>query len=48
LGIVGGTFIPVNVGAFWQADGPQSYDEVLGSGTPFERPTRLEYYFPPD
>jgi hypothetical protein len=47
LAIVGGTFIPVSVGAFWQANGPQSYDEVLGSGTPFERPARLEYYFPP-
>ena len=47
LGIVGGTFIPVSVGAFWQTAGPQSYDEVLGSGTPFERPAHLEFYSPP-
>jgi hypothetical protein len=47
LAIVGGTFIPVSIGAFWQATGPQSYNEVLGAGTPFERAARLEYYFPP-
>jgi hypothetical protein len=47
MAIVGGTFIPVSVGAFWQATGPQSYNEVLGAGTPFERAARLEYYFPP-
>ncbi len=48
LTIAGGTYQAASGGGeVWLANGPQSYDEVLGSGSPFEREVHLEYYFPP-
>jgi len=47
LAIVGGRWLPVSGGSIWQADGPQSYNLVLGAGSPAERGVHLEYYFPP-
>jgi hypothetical protein len=46
LAIVGGQYVPVSSGSFWQATGPNSYNEVLGDGLPFEREAHLEFYFP--
>lgn len=31
---------------WWQASGPNTYNYVLGNGTPFEREAHLEFYFP--
>ena len=47
LAIKGGQYVPVNSGEIWQANGPQSYDQVLGMGQPSERESHLEWYFPP-
>ena len=49
LAINGGVYQPANggEGEIWVANGPQSYDEVLGNGPPFEREVHMEYYFPP-
>ncbi len=47
LAIVGGQFVAVGGSAIWQANGPQSYDNVLGQGIPFERGAHAEYFFPP-
>jgi hypothetical protein len=48
LSVVGGSFQAASGGGgIWVANGPQSYDEVLGSGSPFEREVHMEYYFPP-
>src|SRR5439155_24192082 len=50
LAINGGVYQPAlpvgSEGEIWVANGPQSYDEVLGNGAPFEREVHMEYYFP--
>ena len=47
LSVVGGSFQAASGGGgIWVANGPQSYDEILGSGSPFEREVHMEYYFP--
>ncbi|MDB6034798.1 MAG: hypothetical protein JWM16_5136 [Verrucomicrobiales bacterium] len=47
LSVVGGSFQAASGGGgIWVASGPQSYDEILGSGSPFEREVHMEYYFP--
>jgi hypothetical protein len=48
LALNGGTFQAASGGGeVWLANGPQSYNEVLGSGAPFEREVHMEYFFPP-
>jgi hypothetical protein len=48
LAIGGGVYQSASGGGeLWLANGPQSYDEVLGSGPAFEREVHMEYYFPP-
>ena len=47
LAIQGGFYQAVSSGEIWMQNSPQSYNEVLGSGFPFEREVHLEYYFPP-
>lgn len=47
LAIEGGSFQSTpQGGTIWVARGPQTYNEILGSGTPFEREVHMEYYFP--
>lgn len=46
LAIQGGLYQAVSSGEIWMQNGPQSYNEVLGSGYPFEREIHMEYYFP--
>jgi hypothetical protein len=47
LAIVRGFYVDVGSGSIWQANGPSSYNWVLGNGASSERETHLEYYFPP-
>jgi hypothetical protein len=42
LAIVGGKFLD----SYWLEGGPQSYNNALGTGEPFERQAHFEYYFP--
>ena len=46
LGINGGSFVATASGNIWVSDGPQAYDQVVGSGNPFEREVHMEYFFP--
>jgi hypothetical protein len=48
LAIVGGYFVDVGSGSIWLANGPNSYNWVLGNGAASERESHLEYFFPPD
>jgi hypothetical protein len=48
LAINGGTYQTASGGGeVWQANGPQSFNEVLLSGIGAEREVQMEYYFPP-
>ena len=47
LAIQGGVYLQTSSGTIWSANGPWSYNWVLGNGAPSEREIHLEYYFPP-